>query len=170
MDSLPITGTFGAALEMAFNSTMAAALAAPTHTDDPIRQEWNSALNEYLRLAALVEANDSFGAMYVATLEWENTRGRLKDQYGKAWQSDPVAEKIGAVGVEAYRVASTNATRDFNRPFWDAERKLYSTPAPDLQAALFKIAMIKRDSLADDGDFDGAAMEAISADMARLAA
>lgn len=137
---------------------------------DPIRNAWDRALADYLRLSLLFEADDVFGGLFMARDAETAAYSDLKHDLGENYRDTP----DGKAKHETIRQARLDAERlhsdKFGRPCWDAETKLALTPAPDMTAALFKVALIKKHSLWESLGFGPAAMASITEDMARLAA
>lgn len=125
----------------------AAALSPAAASPSPSRSEWDRRLHRYRCLAALAEAEQKFGAFAEAEAAWGNSR-------------------IGRAEIEA---AETAIHRDYYVPLWQAALLLMRTPAPDLDAALVKISLIREHELNYDASVaDGEAMAIVREDLRRV--
>jgi hypothetical protein len=155
------------AFEAAFNATILAGI-SPAATTDPIRAKWNAVMAEYLRLETLAEADRGFGEYFLATAAYDGERADLEHEFGKGYKSHPAGAIRANMAFDALSCAEERRQEIFLRPLWEAEEGLGLTPAPDLQAAMFKLVLIKRHDLRQNATFPARAMAVIREDMARL--
>lgn len=116
---------------------------------------WESAVAEWQRMRALMDAFYEIGPMYRSNEEWSRTRRDLEDRYGSI--ANAKEDPIGCKELdEKWTVCVANDARqpEFYDPADEAARVLVRTPAPHLNAVLLKIEVTKRHELhfADDMD------------------
>ena len=133
------------------------------------RAEWDARLYDYQLARLLVDADQTFGPLNVASEAHEHERRRLTAQFG-SWQR---AVGEGGCDERARRTfAACQAAGKENlqlcEPMWAASRALVSVPAPDLAALRIKLDVIDKEEVWNDGNFDGDCWEIVKADAARL--
>ncbi|MEG3144195.1 hypothetical protein U1839_05970 [Sphingomonas sp. RT2P30] len=148
-------------------ATVTAAAAAPVL---PERAKWDRRLKCYTILKALADADDKFGLLAEACEVGAAARYQMEADHG-TWAravAHPVAGKQCEAICEAEYAASDAHYRDYIIPADKAAILLALTPAPDVEAAVFKIAMIKEESLDNHAWLKRHPMEIVREDMARL--
>lgn len=170
MASTPITrrSIMGA---MALAPLAAAATAAVATPVQPDRAKWDRRLKRYTILRALSDADGDFGTLARAIEAGKLARYEVEAEYG-SW-ARARAHEVGAARCDSIYATETAADeahyRDYFNPSDRAACLLAMTPAPDLEAALYKIELIKKESLDNHNLMSRDVMEIVHEDMARLA-
>lgn len=131
--------------------------------------EWDARLTEYLRLQALQEAHSLFGPLSRAEEANAIEHGQAEARHGPNWRNVPAALASVSVTAAAALAVEDQWTQEYCRPFWRAARELACTPAPSLQAALFKVRLIEWEEIDNDAEMTRDCFEIVAEDMARLA-
>jgi len=138
--------------------------------DQAIRAEWDARLYDYQLARVLVDADQTFGTLNMASEAHERERQRVVAEFG-SWEravrergDDERARRAYA----ACRAAEQENLELYCEPMWAAARALVSTPAPDLAAIKIKLEVITKEEVWIDGTFDGDCWEIVKADAARL--
>lgn len=112
--------------------------------------DWNRAFTAYVAAVALNSADFAFGALSIASDRWTLAKAKMEREHGirpKHGYKHGNVEAAYKAATEELQYAEESYSANFGEPLWDAAEKLALTPAPTLQAALFKIEVIKRDEL-----------------------
>ena len=135
------------------------------------RTEWDKRLATFLRLQALSHAWEEYGEPMKLREVTDRIELDLEFRFGRNWRKDAPPEALAEWRTATDRVVreEEQTTERFYRPLWTAQVALASTPAPDLAAALFKIELIEREEVWNDGDLKNDAFEIVAADIERLA-
>ncbi|HEY1606570.1 MAG TPA: hypothetical protein VGF77_13340 [Allosphingosinicella sp.] len=150
-----------------------AALAGPAIAAPPTsgRTLWDRRLHEYRRLQALDDASNAFGPYSLAKEEYDLVCLRLGVPDTARWSSESLSEADRKEFHEAGRTMDRKCDVYMDAyycPAQDAAIALLLTPAPDLEAALTKIAIIKQHDLHTLTRVPRDCFEVVAEDMARL--
>lgn len=137
--------------------------------NQPTRAEWDARLHNYQLARLLVDADQTFGPLNVASEAHEHERRRLTAAFG-SWERATVAfgNDERARRTFAACQAAEEESLKLCEPMWAASRALVSFPAPDLAALRIKLEVIDKEEVWNDGNFDGDCWEIVKADAARL--
>ena len=132
---------------------------------------WLAVHREYRRLRALAEADEKFGALAAAKEAYEEAAAKLSHANGGGdslrWPR-PARDAMAAAG-HAFDLAHTTHLIDYMNPCEAAAIALVTMPAPDLDAAIGKIAIVDAHELDQLTVFLGRSFAFIAADLARFA-
>lgn len=148
---------------------MTAPYIGPLTAEDQIA--WMKAHQEYRRLRALTDADEAFGPTARSDHDLELARLGAEMQSGsldRARRNPEVARLLDKL-FQADEAASERQMQEFIRPMDRAAISLVVLPAPTLDAAIEKIAIVKREHLDNHADFPGEPFDFIAADLARFA-
>lgn len=130
---------------------------------------WDRAVSDYLRLDALYRADAAFGATSQAEEAHTLEGMAIEGQYGREWRAIPEAMARHNAAQAALRSAEDKQVGAFAKPLWAAQRTLALTPAPSLNAALFKAEAIESEDIWNDNEFRADAFELVAVELARFA-
>ena len=132
------------------------------------RADWQAAFNEWARCQAIVEADMKYGPFAKTMEAHEFLKSDLIAKHGREFMDVAEARTAFEKSVEGVRGAE-EAQLTLLRPLWAAQRKLLTTPAPDMAAVAFKHELTVREELSYDANLDGEPFDIIADDIARLA-
>lgn len=144
---------------------LAAANPALAATGD---QEWDSRFADWLALDALARADIDFGPYAEACRHNDDTKRRLEHDHGLNFKACPKASAEWEVEWRKMLAAEDDRQDRYLAPMWRAARALALTPAPNLAAALYKVEVIKREELDNNGGFEVDPFQIVRDDIARL--
>jgi hypothetical protein len=119
-----------------------------------MRREWERNLAAYRIAAALTDAGASFGPFARENDAFDLAKRRLEDRHGSITRAK-LEPEAGAEWAEVWaRMGEAEEVRyrELLKPMWAAAIRLVLTPAPDLEAALIKVEIIKHEELDNDAD------------------
>jgi len=137
---------------------------------DQDQLDWCAHLFEYRRLKALMDADEALGPTAASEVEQDCARALLAERHGgrEAAMRNPTAAAEFKAIMEADNAACARQFREFVTPCDLAAVRLAVTPAPNLDAAILKIAIIKERELDSFGEMPGDPFDFVAADLERL--
>lgn len=131
--------------------------------------EWDRRFAAYVVRKSLTIGETSFGAFARADEAHRLEAVRIHELFGgKSGDQEP--EALRSASSANMAAAERAFVREYCEPMWRAAADLVLTPAPNLVAALFKVALIQVEDLDNDGYTNRDAMEIVLEDVARLGA
>jgi hypothetical protein len=148
----------------------AAIAAAPLHAPIADRALWDRRRDRFAILKALRDADEAFGRCADGNRAYDLFRRIVRERHGTNDKRRVPAETQAEWDVEFEKMNASDAifTARFCKPADLAAIELIMTPAPDLDAALLKIEIIKDFELWNTYEVPVDCMDLVSADMARL--
>ncbi len=138
----------------------------------PDRSVWDRNFAEYRMREALYRADAEFGDMKVAIRVHDEVIMLLERDFGSVAKArlDPTGDSVREVAWQALTAAEERSAIHFDTPLDVAAINLALTPAPDLDAAIFKIQLIQDRQLDNLVSMPRDCMQIVLEDMARVAA
>lgn len=131
--------------------------------------EWDNAVREVLRRQALYLSDVEFGPSSEAAEAFDRARFEIEAKHGRNWRDNPDAVEAMQTARAALNEAEEAATEQLLRPLWAAQRALALTPAPNLNAALFKSEIMAWEEIWNDNQLGRDGFEIVAEELARFA-
>lgn len=147
------------------------AIAATASAAPPSQTPWQRAFDRYRLLHGLITAEESFGAMGQANAVHDEERARVARKVGCAakevWRREDGRSLLKA-SFDAVELAEKRFAVDWCTPYDAAAVALVLTPAPDIDAILYKVDVIERHDLSGEGALPRDPMSILLDDAQRL--
>lgn len=150
-------------------TTVRAALTTRAISTLGICPAWDRAVCDYLRLQALYLADQEFGPTSRANEEHTRTVYAIEQKYGHNWKAVPEAIAANAVAWKSIREAEDKQSDELLQPMWAAGRVVATTPAPTLNAALYKAELMDWDEVWNDNKLERNGFKIVAEELARFA-
>jgi hypothetical protein len=131
--------------------------------------EWDNALQEVLRLEAIYLSDLGFGSNARANEAFTHAKMAIEEKYGREWKLNPEAAAASREAWKTLNQADEKQAREILRPLWDAQRQLMLTPAPTLNAALFKAELMEWAEIWNDSQLERDGFEIVAEELERFA-